>query len=73
MKQTPSPKHDRADSYYKTGRLLWLLRLAVYVSQRIQFHHVGVHSPLARTWRRHFRIPFRSELKYCGDEAPSAL
>lgn len=31
--------------------------------KRIQFHHVGIHSPLARTWRRHFCIPFRSDLK----------
>lgn len=29
---------------------------AVYVLERIQFHHVGVHSPLARTWGRHFFV-----------------
>lgn len=26
----------------------------VYVQKRIQFHHIGIHSPFTRTWRRHF-------------------
>lgn len=46
-------------------------------SERIQFHHIGIHSPFARTWRRHFsyfhrRAPVR-KLRAAPSSSPETL
>lgn len=67
-------RHELTLVLKKTRHSVRLYCRAVYVLERIQFHHVGVHSPLARTWGRHFLYSFyRSNLKYCDNETSSGV